>query len=986
MTPLAPPPPPRSPLLRASSGGSPRLPLYSSGRGSGDSLSVEDEPEPRFSGASCVGWWRLGCSASHLSLSHGRPCSSPLLLTSHARLAVCGSIAPALDTIREASSQPGTLGTEGAAPPPPACPAAQPAGAAATLDAVLELLGGGTAAASPAGSGEEEAHQRAPDAEAVEDPRVERAAPAGPSLTAEVAAEAAALAGILALLGSPGEAALTVVGGAADGLEGGSDLGAEVALLLRSGGPPREAGPVSTPTPSSAAASPGPWPAAGLSGRPASVGPGCDSADGLSASAPGAAQGACWLGGPPSCGGEQGLYLAEPGEPALAPWMDAAHVKPAPPPGSAAVEAAITSAATGRHAWAARQLPPWGDEEGGRVGGRLPAMYARQMRERQEAEKRWVAGDPAWPLVATAPLLLHSPVPLPLPLPACEGPLQCPSPGTIAGSFCLAEAAEVLLPSSAAGMPRSASSRRRQTCRAAPSARRSARPPPPAAPPPPQPPNTSSLALPPAADALGRRLGAGCTRGSGRSGSGRCRGVWVPRRAGCRASSEPEPECRAVVLPPTTSAAAAEGRPCRQARSEPHQPCCWEGCWERCETRVRYCPACPGPPSRRCAALREQQEQQALSGCTFSPSIDPRSAALARQGVRYGTGGSRTATAASCSGLDEAVLLQLQALHGAGLNALAAADLLVAAGAAQTGCAGTGLGNGGGENAAGQPPMDAPGDAAASSDAVTAASSLSSAAEGGAAGQPGPRRSDPASALAGACLPAAVLSPGAAQARREPAAGPGAARLASRGLNSVLRASDRLYAHALNMQARQRQAPLELQHVRRSLPACCCPAAGCGAATCWLWCTAPDRRSNVLEKGALDPCLCVPHPTAPNLLSSLFVVPPPSAEVAAGGGGCLPKGPPLPWPDAQPRRQPAAVPPLAAAVAPSQRAAGAAGGAGEAARKPYRIVLAAVRAAPRLRSGCFPGQAGALCAGDAGRQGGAPRSLRVGSRAGTVRC
>lgn len=187
----------------------------------------------------------------------------------------------------------------------------------------------------------------------------------------------------------------------------------------------------------------------------------------------------------------------------------------------------------------------------------------------------------------------------------------------------------------------------------------------------------------------------------------------------------------------------------------------------------------------RQAWQRHQQEQEALAGCTFAPAIDPASARMVQQGVRYGGSGMLVCSpAAGSASQDEAVRQQLQLLHRAGLNASASAALLTSQGSAH----------------------------AASNDA-TAADGGANARAGAAPVPGGPCEAPPAdsgdaweAALAGPFSPSALrqAAPARPAARqRPPSAG---ASWGGRG-GSPLKASERLYAHARDLQERQRLAP-----------------------------------------------------------------------------------------------------------------------------------------------------------------------------------
>lgn len=187
----------------------------------------------------------------------------------------------------------------------------------------------------------------------------------------------------------------------------------------------------------------------------------------------------------------------------------------------------------------------------------------------------------------------------------------------------------------------------------------------------------------------------------------------------------------------------------------------------------------------RQAVQRAEQEREALSGCTFRPAVDDRSQRMFIRGLRYGGSGQAVGgPPSSAASLDEEVRRQLELLHSAGLNAAAAAAVL----------AGQGAGGPGGAE------REVPGEA-----------------------QPGGTESQPASGppgqlgeLAGAAIPAALQGGPSSPPRRPPSGSVApAGLLLSPGVSGrPLSASARLYAHAINLQERQRQAAALQEQVR----------------------------------------------------------------------------------------------------------------------------------------------------------------------------
>ena len=177
----------------------------------------------------------------------------------------------------------------------------------------------------------------------------------------------------------------------------------------------------------------------------------------------------------------------------------------------------------------------------------------------------------------------------------------------------------------------------------------------------------------------------------------------------------------------------------------------------------------------RQAAQRAEQEREAMAGCTFRPAVDARSQRMFARGLRYGVSGMAVGGPPSgAASLDEEVRRQLELLHSAGLNAAAAAAVL----------AGQGAGVPGGAE------QDVPGGAEAC--------------QPDAAPEPPGQLGE----LAGAAIPAALQQGPPSPVRRPPSGSPAAAGLLlSPGVSGrPLSASARLFAHAIDLQERQRQA------------------------------------------------------------------------------------------------------------------------------------------------------------------------------------
>lgn len=191
----------------------------------------------------------------------------------------------------------------------------------------------------------------------------------------------------------------------------------------------------------------------------------------------------------------------------------------------------------------------------------------------------------------------------------------------------------------------------------------------------------------------------------------------------------------------------------------------------------------------RLAAQRAEQEREALAPCTFRPAVDPKSQRMFATGVRYGGSRSMAGGPAGSPSMDQAVHRQLLLLHSAGLNAAAAAAVLASQGLV--------------------PADDEP-------------------AEGGGNVPPGqllqpePDPADPKQAhlgnLSGAAIPTVLQQAATSPARRQlSTASTTAAALSSPAVvGRPLSASARLYAHAVDLQGRQRQAAAMWEQVGAS--------------------------------------------------------------------------------------------------------------------------------------------------------------------------
>ncbi|KAL4440546.1 hypothetical protein ABPG75_003547 [Micractinium tetrahymenae] len=244
--------------------------------------------------------------------------------------------------------------------------------------------------------------------------------------------------------------------------------------------------------------------------------------------------------------------------------------------------------------------------------------------------------------------------------------------------------------------------------------------------------------------------------------------------------------------------------------------------------------------------VRQQQEREQLAACTFQPEVDPRSQALFESGVRYGCGslmaggGGAASSAAPAASMDAAVRQQLQVLHSAGLRASTAAAVLSRS-VSRVGCLGGGGegapmgGTGGTSGGAGretgmvlplaeQDEECSAGFATAEGSSAGGAAWLVGAGAGASLPQGAPagiRQQHPSvtqtvsgltppAQLAGAAMPAALASASQPPAHRQlsmPSPG-GCVRLVA----SPVRASDRLYGHARDLQQRQRLARSEREH------------------------------------------------------------------------------------------------------------------------------------------------------------------------------
>lgn len=219
------------------------------------------------------------------------------------------------------------------------------------------------------------------------------------------------------------------------------------------------------------------------------------------------------------------------------------------------------------------------------------------------------------------------------------------------------------------------------------------------------------------------------------------------------------------------------------------------------------------PSSCRQELVRQQQEREQLAACTFSPAVDPRSKALFDSGVRYGCGplmaggGAATCSAAQAASMDAAVWQQLRVLHSAGLRASTAAAVLSRS-VSRVGCSSGDLACGiAGTSGChtGAPPQPGAQDEQGCSASFVTAKELDS----------GAAATAPPAQLAGSALPAALDSAPLALQRQQSAPAqvtPGCERLVA----SPVKASDRLYAHARDLQRRQRDAQNEQAHVRQA--------------------------------------------------------------------------------------------------------------------------------------------------------------------------
>jgi len=182
----------------------------------------------------------------------------------------------------------------------------------------------------------------------------------------------------------------------------------------------------------------------------------------------------------------------------------------------------------------------------------------------------------------------------------------------------------------------------------------------------------------------------------------------------------------------------------------------------------------------RLAAQRAEQEHEALAPCTFRPAVDPKSQRMFARGVRYGS----SRVVAGGSSVDEVVHRQLRLLHSAGLNAAAAAAVL----------AGQGLVSADSELA--EPEIGA------ALNGIQAAKP-----EPAEAGAPPPVAANPGD-FSGAAIPSVLQYAAISPTRRQLSA---TSRIAGALLSPAiagrpLSASARLYAHAVDLQGRQRQA------------------------------------------------------------------------------------------------------------------------------------------------------------------------------------
>ncbi|PRW39317.1 pathogenesis-related genes transcriptional activator [Chlorella sorokiniana] len=193
----------------------------------------------------------------------------------------------------------------------------------------------------------------------------------------------------------------------------------------------------------------------------------------------------------------------------------------------------------------------------------------------------------------------------------------------------------------------------------------------------------------------------------------------------------------------------------------------------------------------RLAAQRAEQEREALAPCTFRPAVDARSQRMFASGVRYG--GSRLV--AGGPSVEEAVHRQLRLLHSAGLNAAAAAAVLASQGLVSA------------DAEQDQPEGDTP--------ATTASQPAQPEAAPAEEEPKGAQHDD----LSGATIPSVLQQAAASPTRRQldaAASNTPGALLGLAAAGRPLSASARLYAHAVNLQERQRQAAALWEHKQRA--------------------------------------------------------------------------------------------------------------------------------------------------------------------------